>query len=178
MRREGAIANKWENNWGFLTGQYRTVRGTLSAFADMADIGEKIQPGLEPGLEICLYCWNSGWCSPDWISIYLFFYRRGKTQTNKQTKVLVVHLIHCPLCLQLRTDIAQIRGRRSPKDSEPPLKLPPLKAPKQDTRNPFPMVTSKEIGWQSEHKLEVYGRWGRPKYSIEKQLKWPFDSIP
>ena len=26
MRREGAIANKWENNWGFLTGEYRTVR--------------------------------------------------------------------------------------------------------------------------------------------------------
>ena len=51
MRREGAIENKWENNWGFLIGQYRAVRGTLLAFTDMADIGEKIQPGLEPGLE-------------------------------------------------------------------------------------------------------------------------------
>ena len=35
VRREGAIANRWENNWGFLTGQYRIVRGTLSAFIDM-----------------------------------------------------------------------------------------------------------------------------------------------
>ena len=51
VRREGAIENKWENNWGFLIGQYRTVRGTLLAFTVMADIGEKIQPGLEPGLE-------------------------------------------------------------------------------------------------------------------------------
>lgn len=96
---------------------------------------------------------------------------------DKETNI--VHLIKCPLCLQLRTDIAQIREKRRPIDSEPPpLKLPPLKPPKQDTRNPFPMVTSREIGWRSEQKLEVYGRWGRPKYSIEKQLKWPFDSIP
>lgn len=104
---------------------------------------------------------------------------KKKTHTQKKTNVLlIVHLINCPLCLQLRTDIAQIREKRQLTDSEPPLKLPPLKPPKQDTRNPFPMVTSREIGWRSEHKLEVYGRWGRPKYSIEKQLKWPFDSIP
>ena len=111
--------------------------------------------------------------------------KKGKkthTHTHKKkktTNVLIVHLINCSLCLQLRTDIAQIREKRQLTDgSEPPLKLPPLKPPKQDTRNPFPMVTSREIGWRSEHKLEVYGRWGRPKYSIEKQLKWPFDSIP
>ena len=104
--------------------------------------------------------------------------KKGKKNTQKKTNVLIVHLINCSLCLQLRTDIAQIREKRRLTDSEPPLKLPPLKPPKQDTRNPFPMVTSREIGWRSEHKLEVYGRWGRPKYSIEKQLKWPFDSIP
>lgn len=60
------------------------------------------------------------------------------------------------------------------------LKLPPLEAPPQDTANPFPLVTSREIGWRAERKynLEVYGRWGKPKYSIINQLKWPNDAVP
>ena len=60
------------------------------------------------------------------------------------------------------------------------LKLPTLQAPPQDTSNPFPSVTSREVGWRSARKynLEVYGRWGRPRYSIIKQLKWPVDAVP
>lgn len=60
------------------------------------------------------------------------------------------------------------------------LKLPPLEAPPQDTTNPFPLVTSREIGWRAGRKynLEVYGRWGKPKYSIINQLKWPNDAVP
>lgn len=58
-------------------------------------------------------------------------------------------------------------------------KLPPLDPPPQDTTNPFPLVTSREIGWRCarEYNLEVYGRWARPKHSILKQLKWPADAV-
>ena len=61
------------------------------------------------------------------------------------------------------------------------VRLPPLTPPKQDITHTFPCVTSREVGWRSsrpECKLEVYGRWGRPKYSIYKQLKWPSDGVP
>lgn len=39
-------------------------------------------------------------------------------------------------------------------------KLPPLDPPPQDTTNPFPLLTSREIGWRSarEYNLEVFGR--------------------
>ena len=59
-------------------------------------------------------------------------------------------------------------------------KLPPLDPPPQDTTNPFPVVTSREIGWRSarEYNLEVFGRWARPKHSILKQFKWPVDGVP
>lgn len=86
----------------------------------------------------------------------------------------------------LNDDIGVIRQRRGSKlpklasKTETPLKLPPLKAPKQDTSNPFPKVTSREIGWRSgrpECKLEIYGRWGRPKCTITKLLKWPSDGV-
>ena len=64
--------------------------------------------------------------------------------------------------------------------TENDLKLPPLDAPHQDTSNPFPLVTSREIGWRAgkKYNLEVYGRWGKPKYSIINQLKWPNDAVP
>jgi len=109
VRREDGVAKRWDNTWGFLIGEYETLR-------------------------------------KDVIQI---------RKSSRDTKPL-------------------------PQTHKPALKLPPLKAPKQDTKNPFPIVTSREVGWRSgklEYKLEVYGRWGRPKYSIEKQLKWPFDSI-
>ena len=110
--------------------------------------------------------------------------------------------------MQLRKDILELRARRgrqsSPRgptptkkltdDSKKPenkeqidhattdrdLKLPPLEAPPQDTTNPFPLVTSRQIGWRADRKynLEVYGRWGKPKYSIINQLKWPNDAVP
>ena len=88
-------------------------------------------------------------------------------------------VIPLPFTLQIKRDVTRIK-QRSPNKSSP-LKLPPLKAPKQDTSNPFPMLTSKEIGWRSgrrECSLEVYGRWGRPKYSIINQLRWPNDAVP
>ncbi|XP_064399085.1 ciliary microtubule inner protein 1-like [Halichondria panicea] len=74
----------------------------------------------------------------------------------------------------LSRDLGQIRASE-------PLKLPRLQAPKQNTSNPFPMVSSREVGWRSgkrECRLEIYGRWGRPKYSIIKQLRWPNDAVP
>ena len=110
--------------------------------------------------------------------------------------------------MQLRKDILELRARRGgqPSPSSTPkltddnskpenkeqtdaatttmtdhnLKLPPLEAPPQDTSNPFPLVTSREIGWRAGRKynLEVYGRWGKPKYSIINQLKWPNDAVP
>lgn len=76
--------------------------------------------------------------------------------------------------MQLSRDLGQIRASE-------PLKLPRLQAPKQNTSNPFPMVSSREVGWRSgkrECRLEIYGRWGRPKYSIIKQLRWPNDAVP
>ncbi len=76
--------------------------------------------------------------------------------------------------VQLSRDLGQIRASE-------PLKLPRLQAPKQNTSNPFPVLSSGEVGWRSgkrECRLEVYGRWGRPKYSIIKQLRWPNDAVP
>ncbi|KAL5467612.1 hypothetical protein EMCRGX_G031870 [Ephydatia muelleri] len=61
------------------------------------------------------------------------------------------------------------------------VRLPPLTPPKQEAAHPFPCVTSREVGWLSsrpDRKLEVFGRWGRPRYSIYKQLKWPSDAVP
>ena len=61
--------------------------------------------------------------------------------------------------------------------------LPPLVSPKQQQQssNPFPRTTAREVGWRSARKdcgLELYGRWARGKGSILKQLKWPHDAVP
>lgn len=89
---------------------------------------------------------------------------------TKLFECLTVNVFH----VQLNKDLTKIRRSK-------PLKLPLLPTPVQDTSNPFPMVTSKEVGWRSgrkEHGLEKYGRWGRPRYSIIKQLRWPNDAVP
>lgn len=97
--------------------------------------------------------------------------------------------------LQLQKSVFELRAKRNQHSSplgtegrnetdsataEKGLKLPPLVAPPQDTSNPFPLVTSRDIGWRSARKynLEVFGRWARPKYSILNQLKWPRDAVP
>jgi len=45
---------------------------------------------------------------------------------------------------------------------------------------PVPRTTSGEIGWLSTDtllQLEKYGRYGRPKGSIVKQLNWPYEAV-
>ena len=101
------------------------------------------------------------------------------------------HFFFCGYTSQLNRDLTRLTGTMissqekagnlTRKKVDTPLKLPPLKPPKQDTSNPFPVVTSQEIGWRSSRpdcKLEIYGRWGRPKYTITKTFEWPNDAVP
>ncbi len=97
-------------------------------------------------------------------------FKHNKPETYWALNYSAVNVFH----VQLSRDLGQIRASE-------PLKLPRLQAPKQNTSNPFPVVSSRQVGWRSgkrECRLEVYGRWGRPKYSIIKQLHWPNDAVP
>lgn len=80
----------------------------------------------------------------------------------------------------MQNDILRIRGqpKMMSQDKDPPLKLPKIDPTfgTKVSKVPFvPLKTSQEVGWRSgrpEHKLEVYGRWGRPKKSILKHFNW------
>ncbi|XP_046584996.1 uncharacterized protein C20orf85 homolog isoform X1 [Haliotis rubra] len=50
----------------------------------------------------------------------------------------------------------------------------------QPSPRPFPSTTSQQIGWRStrtEHKLEKYGKYAKPKGGLVKQLNWPQEAV-
>ena len=132
----------------------------------------------------------------NWESKWGFL--KSEYTTVSTVRPIYIGTLHLtvPLCLyiiimtalQLKNDMNKSRPPRgaplpeateSPREA--PLKLPPLSPRKQDTSRPFPMRDSQLVGWRSGDTscaLEVFGRWGRPKWSIVKQLKWPNDGVP
>jgi len=122
-------------------------------------------------------CWEGGLHSEE-MAWYMGLPERW-IQHCQLYILVIIRLIRCFCPPQLNRDVGTVR-RKKPSAESPALKLPSLVAPEQDTSNPFPILTSREVGWRSrrEHSLEFYGRHGRPKYSIVKQLRWPNDAVP
>jgi hypothetical protein len=81
--------------------------------------------------------------------------------------------------------LQELNGRDSrltPKKPTESVRLPPISvrpcligsAPETDR---YPPTSQKQIGWKHANLLDIYGKYARGKFSIEKQLKWPRDGF-
>ena len=81
------------------------------------------------------------------------------------------------------TTIQELNGRDSkrtkfsPRKPTESVRLPPISVKPCLTGAGFPPTTQREIGWKHASLLDIYGKYARGKFSIEKQLKWPADGF-